>query len=110
MVIPLTLLLATGVAQVQAQDEYAQRADEQDTSVVETGMEDFDMSNMYRAIIEGAVDAQLNYYESSDAVVRRAKLTKAYYDALREAGFTEEQAFTLIIEQPLVTVSSSPGD
>ena len=102
-IVLLAFLLLVGTVSAQAQN----RNQLQDTSGQSTTALDsvngIDMSSMYKALIQVTIESKLDYYESSDALQRTAALTKRYYDALVDEGFTKEQALKIVIEIPLIT-------
>lgn len=62
------------------------------------------IEKMYHMMLRGFTNNKLEYLEDTDAIQRIAKLTKNYYDALIEVGFTEEQAIEIVVESNLFSL------
>jgi cell division protein FtsB len=110
-IVTLLFLLVFCTVSFQAQSQnQQQKANDQTKNQANhqsSGFYDSDMKKLYDQAIRGMIDSKLEYYETTDAVDRIAKLNKKYYDSLIKAGFTEEQALKIVIEHPLNISSDS---
>lgn len=101
----LTLLLfcMLGLGDVQAQNQSQNQQDQNNTQAAhQSGFDNPAMKKMYAQTVQMMLESTLEYYESSEVLKRIAKLNKKYYDALVEAGFTEEQAVKIVSETSLL--------
>lgn len=55
------------------------------------------------------LNSSMEYYSQPGKLTELAKMNKNYYDALIKEGFTKEQAFQIIVSNPLVSKGVSGG-
>ncbi|RYZ94730.1 MAG: hypothetical protein EOP47_27255 [Sphingobacteriaceae bacterium] len=68
----------------------------------ETGRLLDNMGPMMNSITKSTMDAQLQYYKQPGKIAEIAQVTKAYYNELRKAGFSEEQALKITASNGLL--------
>jgi hypothetical protein len=60
------------------------------------------MGPMMNTMSKAMMDAQLNYFKQPGKIAELAKLNKEYYDALKKAGFSNEDALKLVASSNLL--------
>lgn len=101
----LIAILFLGLNDIRAQDQSKPKEFNNNQSSADSAFSQANFKAMYDIAIGAVIESKLDYFESSDAIEKLARLNKRYYDALIKEGFTEQQAMAIVLEVPLLTTN-----
>jgi len=103
ILIALAMVLAP--IAVGAQDAARKTSPDEMRQVMESSMGV--MGPMMGKVTEATIEAQLSAAVKPETATRIAQFKKNLYDALVRQGFSEERAFTIVVNTPLPTGGGS---